>query len=1023
MGLGKFGKNKSKTADVAGSTRHATSMFKKSSVNNLSQGLERTPFAVSQLQQYGEAGRVKALGFDPVQSLLALATEYGQICIFGQARVCFTLQLQSTSSITALKFVKGIYLLAFDTSSTIYVISLLNNKLLRTIRCSIGITAFDTDYSLEWIYVGLKNGGVKAYNIETGRDTYLNIRDEQRQFFPNSPEHNVTSVRLHPRDLATLLISYPYVTITYNLIENKVTNSFVYNLEKTAQGGENASYRYDSNGDYIPQTLHSRWHPNGLHIVTVHDDNSIVFWDVKTGERILARTLFDSFVDAPTGHACQVQPQKMTSIKQIEWLCGSNSEKTALLILGGDAYTNEGFHQLVRMDFGKMISYSMSSYDQMAKYYSQPKQQNIFVVHAKASIDSFLPLPSKSPYFYGARDPSLIAVILKDGMLKFLNYPEGSPTYEAHHFPATLSWLNPKITCSSSSYLDKRILNSIYDALPSNESILKGGIPSRPTYRAEAGSVVITGHESGFIRVWNSSDGDLNSNTVLEIDISEILQDDSYGCSVSQVSFAPEQLELTCSLYNGYVLLFSYQSNKFFQPNAAGLAAQFKSLSLNDKRALIDITNRAPLHKKKGFMPKLLVKPLNNGKVTAISNSNVGFVAIGYENGMLIVIDRRGSVVIYNELLQDTGLSIKAAPTSIAFGFGITQDGESKSNVLMYVGTSIGRLITYKLVPDSVGRYSVKKVEQIDSNDSTITDILAVNSVDGRPCSPSMQQLKSTELDFPLVVASSFSDIRVIQKNSKVAHKTYSKGDVAKVGITGGKTPNGNVAFCVQVVLGKTKKLLSLSLPSLSELSNLRLPYRIDDKYATQSSVLPLGDVFVRISETEAALINTMGLRQAVKGPHTNEKAEDILFLKNIIIPARPVFNVVLKNTPNVTYAQLYELMEGKHRPSTGSEEYTAGWKVSPHNPANYSLLGDTKPKYYEPNSLHMNADVNKSPKSRVTSGEGWSVAKLKKYAATSWESNTDKATDYLSDVNDTFDQFVKQTKEDALKSIIKDKF
>lgn len=1047
MVLGKgnqlFGKSKKKNAEKRSSNNwgafttggEQTSVKKptlkfpglRKSGNNLSKGLEDLKYGVFELQKLGETGKIRCLAYDPIQSLMAVCTDLNHVTIFGQARVRYTLRIDSVNAVKALRFVEGVFLIAVDGSDTaIHVISLFSRKVVRTISTRYPITAFDTDYSLQFIFVGLKNGDVKAYDIETGRPTYLSIRSEQRKMLPGEVDTHVCDIKFHPRDFGTILIAYPKVCIIFSLIEDKTVHTFTYGLPKAAPGGPNASYTYNADGYYYPSVTHCLWHPNGLHIATTYDDNSIVFWDAQTGERLIARTLFDSYVDIPTGESLQPEDVKMTPIKNIQWICGSDPEKTSLLILGGDSYVNEGYHQLVRMDFGKMISYSMSSYKHMADYYGQPKQQNIFAIHSKADVYDFIALPQKSPFFDGNHNPTLIAVVLTDGSLKFLNYPIGNLSYEACRFPSTISWLNPKITCSSSSYLDRRILNSVYDPFPENRSILKGGIPSKPKFKAEAGSVVVTGHESGFIRIWNSSQGDLNSGAVLEIDVAAILQNDSLECSVSKISFAPDQMELSCSLFDGTVLLFSYQENKHYKPGAvSGLTNQMGNLAIGEG-AIVNISSRAPLDVKRGFMPVLLLRPLENGKVTALCNSNVGFVAIGYESGRLLVIDRRGNVVIFNTLLEEKGLSIGMSPTSIQFGFGRLNDSLEKCTVFMYVGTSIGRLMTYSINSDSRGRFSVHEVNQLDTNDSDIIDIISLNSLTGRPCSPNMYQMSAnpTEVDLstPYIISVSSSDIRITKGESKVAHKTYSKGSISKTGITGAKTADGSISFCLEVIMAKTKKSAILSLPTLSEICVIGLPYRIDPEYAVQSSILPLGDAFLRLSETEAVLINVMNLRKAIRGPET-ENHDDVLFLKNIMIPSRPKANQLLKGTASVTFDDFYRLLMGENKKVVSqSEESRLAWNISPYNSANFSILGTSKPHYYDPYALSQHIELNKSPRSSYKPGthNSWNLENLKKYANSAVERGTDKVGNYVSDMNDDFDKFVSQTKKDAMKSIFK---
>lgn len=1005
------------------------------SSENLSAGLENMPYGVYELQKYGIAGNVQTLAFDPTQSLMAVITQFNKLYIFGQSRVNVDIPIQSVSSIRTLRFIKGIYLIAIDSANSIFVISLLSKKVIHTCIAKLPITAYACDYSLEFVFIGLKNGLVRAFNIETGQDTILNLREQQSPVFRLDGGSEVTSLSIHPRDIGTLLISYSKVTVVYNLVENSIIQNLVYKIPKTAPGGENSMYEYDSDGYYYPKVLHNIWHPNGLHCISVHVDNSIVFWDAKTGEKILARTLFDVDIDQPTGKQQKISKNRMTKIKTIKWLCEENPEKTSLLILGGDGYSSDGYHQLVRMDFGKMLSYSLTTYSQMAKYYAQPKEQRIFAIHSNASIVDFIPLGEASPYFDGCHDSKLIAVVMTDGAIKFLHYPEGQMSTKAKYFPSTISWLNPKITCSSSSYLDRRILNSMATVKSPNElpdSILKGGIPCRPKYKADAGSLIITGHENGFVRLWNSSEGDLDSSNVFEIDISELVQRNDDGVTVKHVSFAPETLEIACSLNNGDALIFAYQMNKSYNPKSVtNVPTNLQSFSAEKSgRALINIQDRAPTNIKKGFMPKLMIKSLDNGSITSLSTSNLGFVAIGYESGRLLLIDRKNGIVIHNEILKDKGLSIPTQATCVEFGYGLTNESPNQGRIIMYVGTKIGRLLTYE-ISGLPGSFRVKFVGQIDSNDDEIRSIIVVNSISGRPLIPTLDHLKrdiSSDKVYPYVIISSQSDIRVIKNNSKIAHKSYNKGDVSKVGITGAKSPTtGKISFCLVVVLGNSKLILSLTIPSLMEMANLRIPYRVESKFSTGSSILPLGDIFIRINETEAALINIMKIRNPIMSIETNNSI-DTLFLKNITVPWRPGSNPMLKNTPSVSYPDLYLLLTGRERSNKStSEESELSWEVSCYNPANHTYISAAKPIYYNPNSIHQNALLMETPKrmnikKRNNSTKGWFEG-ITDYTNTTLENAQNNVDSYLGDLNDDFDKMLSDAKSDAIKGMIGGKF
>lgn len=999
----------------------------RSSTDSLSTGLESMPFGIYELQKYGIVGNVDTLAFDPIQSLMAAVTNFNHIYIFGQARVMVELKLDTVSPIRALRFIKGCYLIAIDKSNTIFVISLHQKKVIHTLIALAPIVSYACDYSLEFVYVGLKDGTVRAFNIETGKATILSLRKQQTETFPNDYQTEVKSLKIHPRDLGTLLISYTKVTIVYNLVNNTVLKQFVYGLPKTAPGGENGLYEYESDGFYYPTIVHCLWHPNGLHALTVHNDNSIVFWDAKTGKKILSRTLFDSEIDEPTGQTQKPQRQQMTHIKKIEWLCESNSEKTSLLILGGDGFSVDGYHQLVRMDFGTMLSYSMTSYSQMAKYYSHPREQRIFAIHSKAEIVDFVPLGETSPYFNYCHGPRLIGVTMSDGSMKFLHYPAGNLLLNAEFFPATVSWLNPKITCSSSSFMDRKILNSI---LPNHgkqmdllgSSILKGGIPARPRYKATMGSLIITGHESGFIRMWDSSEGDLNTSKVFEIDISDILERDDDSVTVSNISFANEPLELSCSLKSGDVLLFSHGLNRINpdKPRLSAINLQSSSKALNN------ITARASINVKRGFLPKLLIKPLDNGLVTALNNSNIGLVAIGYENGRMLIIDRKTNSVAYNEVLKEQGLGLSIHASSIEFGFGLCENDPNPC-AMMFVGTDIGRLLTYK-ISGAPGNYRITFISSLDNHDEGIEGVMVVNSQNGKPMSPSLGQMSNPGMDtrfHPLVITYGKSDVRIVKNNSRLSHKSFNKGDISKIGLTGAQTSKG-LAFCLVVILGISKQIVCLTIPGLTEEAKLRVPYRLDPRFVKQSSILPLGDVFIRITETEAALVNIMKIRQPIMSMETTQST-DTLFLRNLVIPWRPEMKTVLRgNAPKATYTQLHQLLTGKDRAHDASHlpDYDLAWDVSCYNPMNYTYVTAHKPIYFDPNAIKQHPQLEKAPIRHEKKGnqKGW-IGSVSESVNGGLDAAQTAMDDTLTKWNDDFDDAVAKAKKDAIKSVFNGNF
>ena len=67
---------------------------------------------------------------------------------------------------------------------------------------------------------------------------------------------------------------------------------------------------------------------------------------------------------------------------------------------------------------------------------------------------------------------------------------------------------------------------------------------------------------------------------------------------------------------------------------------------------MTNISNRADPALKEGLLPFTLTND-QQGPVTALNHSDVGFVVAGYQFGGITVIDMRGPVVIYSKLCSD----------------------------------------------------------------------------------------------------------------------------------------------------------------------------------------------------------------------------------------------------------------------------------------------------------------------------------------------------------------------------------
>lgn len=104
-------------------------------------------------------------------------------------------------------------------------------------------------------------------------------------------------MQVHPRDASRILLCYKECAVVFNLISQEITLSLKYDLCGGAPGGDTnpliiQEYR-------SPEFLQALWHPHGHHILTVHSEGSLVFWDANEGVLLQARTLTDTDVNLP----------------------------------------------------------------------------------------------------------------------------------------------------------------------------------------------------------------------------------------------------------------------------------------------------------------------------------------------------------------------------------------------------------------------------------------------------------------------------------------------------------------------------------------------------------------------------------------------------------------------------------------------------------------------------------------------------------------------------------------------------
>ena len=164
--------------------------------------------------------------------------------------------------------------------------------------------------------------------------------------------------------------------------------------------------------------------------------------------------------------------------------------------------------------------------------------------------------------------------------------------------------------------------------------------------RHENRNIVQTAHADGVVRVWDAGHGDqIENGNVLQADLARAVGRWD-NIEVTQMSFSGAAGELSVGLYSGEVVVFRLNRNKNAGQPPPSIAPN------EGPGRMTDISTRADPGLKEGLLPLALTND-QQGPVTALKHSDVGWVAVGYDSGGVTIIDLRGPAIIHTVLLSE----------------------------------------------------------------------------------------------------------------------------------------------------------------------------------------------------------------------------------------------------------------------------------------------------------------------------------------------------------------------------------
>lgn len=578
--------------------------------------------------------------------------------------------------------------------------------------------------------MGTQSGEVFAYDLDRERMSTFKLPNFWTEKDPSVRAVAIVSMQLHPRDIGKLLIAYTHGVATYSFKQNAPTKFFEYQVPPGAPGGSCQIVESLRR----PKVTHALWHPTGTFILTAHDDGSLVFWDAKDGRLVMARTLYDTDVDKPV-------PNPGSSIlkhpyTRIAWCCKQNPEDSGLLIAGGQKL-DEPSNGLTFIDLGVTPNYATSSW-QILSEYTKGNRQNTLETPPGVEIANFFLIPRLSPHFAGAQDPIAIMTLLSSGEVLTMSFPSGYPISPTNQLHPSVSFVHPFATKFAVTTMDRGRWLGMVENRNQGEPLLKGGAEApRPHRRFEARPIIQVAHADSTVRIWDVGHGDdIENSSQLQVDVARAL--DRYDdVNITAMSLSSTVGEFAVGTSKGEVVIYRWGGNQYFgnppsqkiEPNPGGIT---------------NISARSEPSLKSGLLPFSLYEMMQ-GPISALKASDAGFIAVGSENGFISIIDLRGPSIMFQASMADfvkqekrssflkRGSSAPAAkewPVVLEFGV-MTLDEDKYSSICCFVGTNLGKVITFKILPSS-GSYTAQLAGVAHCNDRVMT-ICPIVADTGKP--------------------------------------------------------------------------------------------------------------------------------------------------------------------------------------------------------------------------------------------------------------------------------------------------
>ncbi|KAI1175291.1 lethal giant larvae like, C-terminal-domain-containing protein [Nemania sp. FL0916] len=940
--------------------------------NDLSANILPGLFAPDERSRYGINSQISCVAYEPVQSLIAVGTNEsrfgsGKIYVFGQSRVQKFFVPSRPCSFADLQFCAN-RLISLDTKNEVTIWDLDAGARITAFHAPGVVARMLTDPALDWCFLGLQTGEVYAYDLDRERLSQFRLPNFWVDRDPRARAVSLVSLQMHPRDVGKLLIGYSHGAVIYSFKQNQPTRFFEYQVPPGAPGGSHQAV------DTLrkPKLTHALWHPTGTFVLTAHDDASLVFWDTaKDGRLVMARTLYGLNVDQPVPNPEQSKPKPPYS--HIAWCCKQNPEDSGLLVAGGQPLDGSQ-SGLTFVELGVTPNYATSSWQVLADYLKGGRRIAL-ETPVGTEVANFFLVPRMSPHFAGAQDPIAVLALLSSGEMITMSFPSGYPISPTNQLHPSLSFVHPFATKIATSTLSRDKWLGISENRPGGEPILKGGAEAtRPRRRFEGRTVIQVAHADSTVRIWDVGHGDeIENPTQLQVDVARAVNRFE-DVTITAMSMAQDSSEFAVGTSKGELVMYRWDSNKIYGQNV-------NQEIPSNPGGLSDIRARSEPNLKSGLQPFSLYEMMQ-GPISAVKVSNVGFVAVGSENGFISIIDLRGPSVMFHSSLADLTRPEKKSsflkrssnvptekdwPVVIEFAV-LTLDEDKYSSICCFVGTKAGKVITLKLLPSGQGfKAELAGIAHLGDQVVSICPIVAESGKPAVATGQSVAGLREGRHINGLLVVVTQTEVRIFRPaTAKGASKSFSDFLCSAATVT--EFELHGMAL-VGVFGDRTTR--AFSLPGLKEIGSAPLPM-LDGSRISNSLVTEDGEVICWTGPSELAVLQVWGAGMEL------ENTADRLVNPDLMVPPRPTISNMqwISGTQYISPADLDLLIGGAGRPpskrmlavSAAMEEQA---RAGPSNPSQEGW-GDYLTRQLNERTEKLNI-MNDSLDNMAASSQKWS--------------------------------------------------